>query len=65
MQNLPPSKFAAWVIIIIAIVMTLASWMGLPMSEVLSTNLTITWGIVSICHAIEWHARNTKGHLMR
>ncbi len=57
MQNYPPNKFAAWLIVIIAVIMTVASWAGLAMSETLTTNATISWGVVSICHAIEWHAR--------
>ncbi len=56
MHHFPPNKFAAWLIVICAIILNLASWAGLPMSEILTTNLTIAWGVVSICHAIEWHA---------
>lgn len=56
MQHYPPNKFAAWLAVLVAIIANLASWAGLPISEVLTTNLIIAWGVVSICHAIEWHA---------
>ncbi len=57
MQNYPPNKFAACMAVICAIILTIAGWAGLPMDGVLTTNLMIAWGIVSVCHAIEWHAR--------
>ncbi len=56
MRHFPPNKFAAWLAVVCTIIITLASWAGLPMSETLTTNLTIAWGVVALCHAIEWHA---------
>lgn len=57
MQDYPPSKFAASLAVICAIIITLIAWAGLSISETLTTNLMIAWGIVSMCHAIEWHTR--------
>ena len=56
MQRYPPTKFALVLCVFYAIVYTLASAAGVPMSEILTTNITITWGTISICQAIEWHA---------
>jgi len=60
MNNYPPTKFAACLAVIIALIANLAAWAGLPMSEVLTTNIMIAWGVVAICHAIEWHARRQR-----
>ena len=56
MQQYPPTKFALILGILYAIIVTLASAAGVPMSEILSTNITIAWAAMSICQAIEWHA---------
>lgn len=57
MYRYPPNKFAAFLSVVAAMIAILAVWAGVPTSETLTTNITIAWGVVAICHAIEWHAR--------
>ena len=57
MRRFPPNKFAAWLAVVMLIILIPLQWSGLQMTAGSTTNLMIAWGIVSVCHAIEWHAR--------
>ncbi len=55
-----PNEFAMRLALLIVVVVIIAQWSGLVITGVVTTNLIIMWGVVSICHAIEWHEKQRR-----
>ena len=60
MNKTSPTMFAAGFAVLLGVIGTIAYSMGWEIHGAGTTNLMISWGIVSICHAIEWHAEQRR-----
>ncbi len=57
MRDYRPTKFAMVFALICGAIGLAASVMGYEIKGHSTTNLAISWGVVVLCHSIEWHAR--------
>lgn len=57
MRDYPPTKFAGALALICGAIGIVVGLAGYEIKDAGTTNLAIAWGVVVLCHSIEWHAR--------
>ena len=55
-----PCEFASRLAILGVVVVIIAQWSGFVFTGVAITNFMVAWGVVSLCHAVEWHDKQRR-----